>query len=74
MLVEWLEASGVPVAWLTLDENDNETARFLAYLVASLQKLFPALGQAVSRRLQGPDLPAVSSLMTMLINDRNNFV
>jgi LuxR family maltose regulon positive regulatory protein len=69
LLVEWIQASGMPVAWLTLDGNDNEPARFLAYLVASLQQIFPELGQAVSSRLQRSELPVLSSLMTLLIND-----
>jgi LuxR family transcriptional regulator, maltose regulon positive regulatory protein len=38
LLVEWLEGragDGVSVAWLSLDEGDNDPARFLSYLVAA---------------------------------------
>lgn len=31
------------VAWLTLEESDNDLARFLTYLVAALQPIVPAL-------------------------------
>ena len=34
LLSEW--ASGRPVAWLSLDEGDNDLIRFLTYLVAAL--------------------------------------
>ncbi|MEJ2707215.1 MAG: hypothetical protein P8074_06340, partial [Anaerolineales bacterium] len=28
---------GMPVAWLSLDKNDNQEGRFLNYLIAALQ-------------------------------------
>ncbi len=41
LLSEWLAGGGqsepgARVAWLSLDEGDNDVARFLAYLVAAL--------------------------------------
>lgn len=36
---EWVACCPRPVAWLSLDEGDNDLARFLAYLVAALQAL-----------------------------------
>ena len=34
----------VRVAWLSLDEGDNDPARFLTYLVAALQTIAPQIG------------------------------
>ena len=34
-LVDWLASSGMPCAWLSLDEGDNDPARFLRYLWAA---------------------------------------
>ncbi len=31
-IVDWLAASGMPCAWLSLDEGDNDPVRFLRYL------------------------------------------
>ncbi|MCB0226563.1 MAG: hypothetical protein KDI02_22915, partial [Anaerolineae bacterium] len=35
------------VAWLTLEESDNDLGRFLTYVVAALQQVEPDVGQTV---------------------------
>src|SRR5512139_3699617 len=35
---------GMPVAWLSLDKDDNQAGRFLAYLVAAVRGADPAIG------------------------------
>jgi LuxR family maltose regulon positive regulatory protein len=37
LLGEWAHTCGLPCAWLSLDQDDNDLARFLAYLLAALQ-------------------------------------
>jgi LuxR family transcriptional regulator, maltose regulon positive regulatory protein len=76
---EWLAGLTLPdvntasatktVAWLSLDEGDNDTTRFFAYLVAALRRIDSSLGQATLDFLVAPRLPAASTLMTPLIND-----
>ncbi|RPI26097.1 MAG: hypothetical protein EHM70_19385 [Chloroflexota bacterium] len=39
LLSSWAHQCRRPVAWLSLDEDDSDPARFLAYLVASLGKI-----------------------------------
>ena len=39
LVSEWASECGLPVTWLSLDEGDNDTTRFLTYLVAALQML-----------------------------------
>ncbi len=39
LVSEWIASCGRPVAWLSLDEGDNDPTRFLTYLVAALQTI-----------------------------------
>ena len=58
-----------PVAWLSLDEGDNDLARFLAYLVAALQTIAADIGQGVLAMLQSPQPPPPDAILTALLND-----
>ncbi|MBE2223618.1 MAG: LuxR family transcriptional regulator [Anaerolineae bacterium] len=57
------------VAWLSLDEGDNEPARFLTYFVAALQTLVPDLGEGVLAVLQSPQPPPTEAILTVLLNE-----
>ncbi|GAB4453329.1 MAG: hypothetical protein Kow0031_35610 [Anaerolineae bacterium] len=57
------------VAWLSLDDGDNDFTRFLTYFIAALQQLEPQIGQTAQRLLQSPQPPRVETLMTTLVND-----
>jgi LuxR family maltose regulon positive regulatory protein len=39
LLSEWIPQSEHCVPWLSLDANDNDPARFWAYVIAALQML-----------------------------------
>ena len=45
LVSEWLAGCERPVAWLSLDEGDNDPARFLTYLVAALQTIAAKIGE-----------------------------
>ncbi|MCG3210696.1 MAG: Serine/threonine-protein kinase PknK [Anaerolineae bacterium] len=57
------------VAWLSLDDSDNDFTRFLTYFIAALQQLDPKIGQTAQGLLQSPQPPRVETLMTTLVND-----
>ncbi len=75
LLSEWrASAAGQrwPLSWLSLDEGDGDPARFLAYLIAALQRIDPAVGHATQAMLQSPQPPPPEALLTALINDVAN--
>ena len=69
LVSEWVMSCGRPVAWLSLDEGDNDTARFLAYLIAALQTVAPPMGQGIAGALQSPQAPPTESILTTLLNE-----
>ncbi|MBK6709527.1 MAG: LuxR family transcriptional regulator [Chloroflexi bacterium] len=66
LVTEWLAGCARPSAWLSLDERDSDLPRFLTYLIAALQTLFPAIGKDVTAVLQAAPPPIESSLTTLL--------
>ena len=69
LVLEWLDALERPFTWLSLDEGDNDPARFLAYLIAALQRVDERIGQTAQGLLGSPQVPAINVAMTALIND-----
>ena len=57
------------VAWLSLDEGDNDLTRFLTYLVAALQTIAPTIGAGLLSALQAPQPPPTEAILTALLND-----
>jgi LuxR family maltose regulon positive regulatory protein len=69
LLTAWLEQSTRPAAWFSIDERDNDLARFLAYLVAALETVQAGIGRQSLNRLHSRRAPALESIMTLLSND-----
>src|SRR5438270_4288101 len=69
LVSEWVEGIERPSAWLSLDEGDNDPARFLTYLVAALQTIAATIGQGVPGVLQSPQPPPPEAMLTALLND-----
>jgi LuxR family maltose regulon positive regulatory protein len=57
------------VAWLSLDKDDNDPARFLLHLVAALQTVSPELGAGTLAALQSPQPPPADVILTALLNE-----
>jgi LuxR family maltose regulon positive regulatory protein len=65
----WVAESGRKVAWLSLDEGDNDPTRFLMYLVAAVRTIAPTIGEALLGVLQSPQPPPAESILTALLNE-----
>ena len=85
LLSDWLaepSADERPVAWLSLDQRDNDPAQFWSYVVAALQRAAPSLegsaldalgsgdanGEAIVESLAG-DLDSVSHDVILVLED-----
>src|SRR6266568_1255555 len=69
LLAEWLAvaaADGRSVAWLSLDQRDNDPALFWTYLVAALNTGEPGGGAGALSLLQPPEPPGEAGLVTLL--------
>jgi LuxR family maltose regulon positive regulatory protein len=69
LVSEWVAGCGEPVAWLSLDEGDNDPTRFLTYLVAVLQTVAANIGKEILSALQSPQPPSTESILIALLNE-----
>ncbi len=69
LLAQWLAtapADGRPVAWLSLDQRDNDPALFWTYLVGALKTAGQGVGASALSLLQSHQPPSEAALATLL--------
>lgn len=64
-----LRQAGACVAWLSLDDSDNDLNRFLAYLVESLRSAEPEIGEGLAGVIEANPGSAADHVIDTLIND-----
>jgi LuxR family maltose regulon positive regulatory protein len=82
LVTDWLEdvrlqvkresQADYKIAWLSLDENDNDLARFLTYFVTALnyiEGIGASFGKGTLRLLQSSELQPIEVILTPLINE-----
>jgi len=69
LVSQWIRDCKLPVAWLSLDEGDNDPIRFMTYLVAALQTVITNIGAGVLGALQSPQPPPTETTLTALLNE-----
>jgi len=69
LLVEWVAQSVCPIAWLTLDGEDNDLNRFFRYLISAFQEADPRLGEETLDFLRSTKNSQLEMGMTLLINE-----
>ena len=68
-LAEWIaEEHDAAIAWLTLDEDDNDPARFWVYVAAALRHAGLELPDAFEGAVAAPGTPAGDVALPLLIN------
>ena len=70
LLAEWLAtAPSRRVAWVSLDQGDNDPALFWAYVIAALQSRQPGVGEQALALLRSLQVPPIATILTSLINE-----
>jgi LuxR family maltose regulon positive regulatory protein len=72
LINEWAHQTGLPVAWLSLDVRDNDTTRFLVYVIAALQEIDEWIGEDLLYVIKSPQPSPMEALLTALINQVND--
>jgi LuxR family maltose regulon positive regulatory protein len=57
------------ISWLSLDEADNDSRRFMHYFLAAFQHVDKSLGASAQSMLEAPSLPPLTNLLDELLND-----
>ncbi|HRF50499.1 MAG TPA: LuxR C-terminal-related transcriptional regulator [Anaerolineales bacterium] len=74
LVAEWMKLvsseAGAQVAWLSLDDQDNDLRRFLTYVLAGLSRPvgLGSAGEQAMARLDDPEPPAPETVLTPVIN------
>ena len=71
VLTEWLAATpaeGRSVAWLSLDERDNDPALFWTYVIAAFRTAVPGVGAGALSLLQTPP-SSMDAILATLLNE-----
>jgi LuxR family transcriptional regulator, maltose regulon positive regulatory protein len=68
LLADWATTTKCPVAWLSLDTQDNDPARFWRYVVAALDRAYQGLAEQLLPLLAAPSVPSSQGVATALIN------
>jgi LuxR family maltose regulon positive regulatory protein len=69
LLSAWASQSTGQVAWLTLDDQDNDPTRFWTYAIAALRHSGTPLGEAAEALLHAPQSSLLTGALTSLINE-----
>ena len=72
LVSEWVAKCGKPIAWLSLDEGDNDPARFITYIVKAFQNIKPELGEGPLAALQSTQPLQIETILTTLLNEISN--
>jgi LuxR family transcriptional regulator, maltose regulon positive regulatory protein len=72
LLNEWLQSCAGrerSIAWVSLDEGDNDPARFLSYLIAALRTIGERIGEGILASLRSPEPPRLEAMVGSLVNE-----
>jgi LuxR family maltose regulon positive regulatory protein len=69
LLADWARRGRWPVAWLSLDEGDNDPVRFWRHVAAALDGARPGVASPVAGLLQGQQSASFQAVAATLVNE-----
>lgn len=69
LLRAWMAHESRQVAWLSLDELDNDPTRFWVVFIAALRTCWPEIGQSALTMLRSSPPPALTTILSALLED-----
>jgi LuxR family maltose regulon positive regulatory protein len=67
-LAQWAHASRFPLAWLSIDEEDNDLIRFLRYLLEGWEQVQPEVSERPLGLLLNARSPETDAVLSTFIN------
>jgi LuxR family transcriptional regulator, maltose regulon positive regulatory protein len=74
LLATWAARSSLSIAWLSLDDLDNDPLRFWILVITALRTRQPPIGEAALSMLRSPDHATLDIILTTLLNELNDLV
>ena len=69
LLAEWVRSDRRAVAWLSLDDGDNDPVRFWRHVAAAVDGARPGVAERASVLMGGPASTSFMAAVTALVND-----
>ncbi|MEM7127281.1 MAG: LuxR C-terminal-related transcriptional regulator [Chloroflexota bacterium] len=69
LVADWISNVDRKIAWLSLDELDNESERYFTYIVAAIRTVFPIFGEGTSALLNSAQPQSLDLLVATFINE-----
>jgi LuxR family maltose regulon positive regulatory protein len=69
ILSDWIYQAQLPVAWISLDQSDNDPVLFTRYAIAALRKIEPKIGETALDLLQLPQPPPYDAILYNLVQE-----
>lgn len=69
LVASCITGCGLPVAWLSLDKDDNQVSRFQDYLIAAIHGVDNRIGKEAVQLIGGIQQVSPEAILTSLVND-----
>jgi LuxR family maltose regulon positive regulatory protein len=68
----WVEETGYPIAWVSLEKSDNDLKQFITYTLTALGQAWENLGQAALEVIENSQKINIHHILGLLANDLHN--